>query len=375
MLQKKVAVILLQAGFLLLLASTNVAAQPTVAVGAYLQTDARFYAGAEVPDAFLLRRARVKFSAVVNPRVRVVIEPDFGEGRVALADGWAEARLGSALYARAGRFKTPFGLEVLHSSRALWFIERAFPTALSPQRDIGVMLHGVWNTGRLEGAIGVFNGAIDGSSSAQEQGQAKDVAVRLWGRPLAGLGVGLAVTHGSEQGTLRAPALAVYEAPGDIELFRFAEGVVAAGRRTRISPQARLDAGAVGAMLEYIVTQEEVLAAGRAFGVTNRGWQIAAVGAVPGRAGLQRDKPFGEGRGPVELSVRVHRIVLDKAAVSVAGAETRTRTATAWATALHWYPAVGTRLGLHVERTLRGAVEGVAQDPITFVGARFQVSF
>ena len=63
----------------------------------------------------------------------------------ALLDGFVEADLrgiasSSLLSLRVGRFKTPVGYESLRSSSDLRFAERAFPTALSPRRDLGAML-------------------------------------------------------------------------------------------------------------------------------------------------------------------------------------------------------------------------------------------
>ncbi|MBS0425416.1 MAG: hypothetical protein JSR71_13610 [Proteobacteria bacterium] len=65
---------------------------------------------------------------------------------------------------RAGKFKSPFGLERLQSATALAFNERAFPTNLAPDREIGAQILGdiLWDT--TEYQIGLFSGMVDNSS-------------------------------------------------------------------------------------------------------------------------------------------------------------------------------------------------------------------
>ena len=71
--------------------------------------------------------------------------------------------------AAGGKFKAPFGLERLQSATAMMFIERAFPTLLVPNRDLGVMLHGELARGPRHYQLGAINGVRDGGSAGRRQ--------------------------------------------------------------------------------------------------------------------------------------------------------------------------------------------------------------
>ena len=66
---------------------------------------------------------------------------------------------------RLGKIKGPVGLERLQSGGAITFAERAFPTELAPNRDIGVQLQGDVFDNRLNYTLGVYNGTADGRDS------------------------------------------------------------------------------------------------------------------------------------------------------------------------------------------------------------------
>ncbi len=354
-----------------------------------IQADARLYlADAEqVPvSQFLVRRARVEIVVDVSDRFRFHLEPDFGEGEVTLADGWIEAELGRGVRARAGRFKSPFGLESLASSRALRFAERGLPTALSPRRDLGVMLHAERGDGRLEAALGVFNGVPDGQSESGEPGAAKDVVARVFVRPfggaLEGSGVGLAASVGQERGTTEEPALADYETPGGRPFFAFREGVVADGRRVRLGPQAYIALGPVAVLAEYTLARNRARAAGEAALLTQRAWQVAAAWSLTGERQraepLLPNRPLGAGAvGAVEVAARLHGLYLDPAALPLyADPAQAARRAVAGGLAVNWYPTASARLGVTLERTAfsRGT-EGTAFVSKTLLVIRAQLAF
>src|SRR5690606_34216164 len=84
---------------------------------------------------------------------------------------------------RAGKSKTPFGLERLHSASGMLFFNRAFPTSLAPNRDLGIQLLGDIRSGLVSYAVGVLNGVADGGSADVDTGDSKDVAGRVVVRP------------------------------------------------------------------------------------------------------------------------------------------------------------------------------------------------
>ena len=369
---------------LALLLSTAASAQPSrvrVALEGKLHADARVFPAGPAGDApgFVVRRARLEATVEVSDRLRLVIEPDVGEGEVELKDGYAEADVGHGLTVRAGQFKVPFGYESLRSSTDLRFAERAFPTALSPRRDAGVGVG--WARERLDVAVGVFNGVPDGASRGD--GRALDVAARVFVRPRGtGFGLGLAATAGTERGDAADRALSDVETPGDRPFFDYAEGVVADGPRLRLGPQATLDAGRLHVLGVLTWAHHRVAAPldmelldgarldGTHLDLTHRAWQAAASLVLVGEPqGADRPVPrrgvFEGGPGVVEVSARLHGIALDSRAAAPGSAGR----ATAAAAAVHWSPTVEARLGVTVERTV--FPDGVPAE--TFVVVRAQI--
>lgn len=109
---------------------------------------------------------------------------------------------------KVGKFKTPVGLEVLVSDPATPFIERSMLSNLLPNRDLGVQLGGDLMGGRLNYALGIFNGVADGANSTNTDfDEDKDVAARVMVRPfkhvahspLAGFSLGLGGSQGRQK--------------------------------------------------------------------------------------------------------------------------------------------------------------------------------
>src|SRR4029077_7261079 len=84
---------------------------------------------------------------------------------------------------RAGKGKTPFGLERLHSASNLLFFERAAPTLLVPERDIGIQVLGDISGGVVSYLAGVMNGVPDGGSADVDTNESKDLSGRFIVRP------------------------------------------------------------------------------------------------------------------------------------------------------------------------------------------------
>ncbi len=369
--------------FALVLTAPAVAAQTgPVAVSAEgkVHADARAFPGGPLGEApgIVLRRARVEVTTEVGGWLRAVVEPDFGEGEVELKDGFVEADLTDALAVRVGQFKTPVGYESLRSSSDLRFAERAFPTALSPRRDLGAML--TWGTPRVEAQAGVFNGVADGGSADGDEGsETLDGAARVFGVPLAArnarLGVGIAVAAGTAGPD---DALADYETPGDRKTFEYADGVAPDGARARLAPQATLDVGRLHVLGEWTLTRHRLATPSGPATVEHRAWQ-AAVSVVLAGVPQGDDRPVPRrsvtegGPGAVEVSARVHGLSLDGDAGPLA-TDGSARRATAVGLAVHWSPVAEARLGLTVERTLFDAF-GVnsAPEPEMFVVLRAQI--
>ena len=64
---------------------------------------------------------------------------------------------------KVGHFKEPFRLEAQTSSKYLMFMERALPIAISPERNVGVMLHNNFMDDKLSVQAGLFRESSSGN--------------------------------------------------------------------------------------------------------------------------------------------------------------------------------------------------------------------
>src|SRR4030042_647327 len=152
--------------------------------------------------------------------------PDFGVGTTVLQDAWLDVDYSPKARVRVGKFKSPVGLERLQAAPAISFVERAYPTAIVPNRDVGVMLHGDLAGGVLAYAAGLFDGAPNGGSVDSDLNDGKDVAGPVFPSPfkrgqsaLKGLGFGIAGTTGKQSGALPA-----YRSVGQVSLLTIVSG-------------------------------------------------------------------------------------------------------------------------------------------------------
>jgi phosphate-selective porin OprO/OprP len=361
-------------------------------VRAYAHLDGRFYPGDErglAVDTFLLRRARPIVAGTLAKYFDFQIMPDFGGGTTVLQEAYVESRYSTKARVRLGKFKAPVGLERLQSATATSFVERAFPTALVPNRDIGVQLHGDLAGGVVSYAVGVFDGAPDGGSIDLDQSDSKDVAARIFLSPfkkgtsaLKDLGFGIGGSYGKQSGTLPA-----YRSGGQLSILTVATGITAEGTRKRYSPQLSFYSGPFGLMAEYARSESKVLTAstGRHADLNVKAWQTTATVTLTGDAasftGVRPRKPFDPPKGQwgaLELAARVNGLELDGSAVrdGLIDPARSVRKAFAWALGLNWYLNRNVKQVFDYERTrfTAGAAGGdrPAENAVFF---RTQLSF
>ncbi len=359
-------------------------------MNAILQADGRFFMSDQErlgTDTFLLRSARPIMQATVWRRFDVMLAPDFGQGQSLIQDAYLDARFSKKLRLRVGKFKTPFGIERLQQESNLMFVERALPTDIVPNRDVGVQLLGELG-GVFSYAVAVVNGVPDGGSADLASGDARDAAARGFLRPfqkttgpLRGLGLGLAATSGRQQGSI----LPVYRTPGQVVFFSYAAGAVADGHRTRLSPQASYYSGPVGVMAEYALSRQMVRRNETAASVSNDSWQLAATWLVTGdRAtpnGVRPNHPFDPDKGQwgaFELAARVHQLRIDDAAFTLGLADIRksARRASAWGLDLNWYLNRNVKYVLNFEQTrFDGGSPGGDRETENLLFLRAQIAF
>jgi phosphate-selective porin OprO/OprP len=370
----------------------------TVRLRGYIQADARYFARPSVSErlgtAILLRRVR-PIVDLTNGYFRARLAPDFGDGKQTLQDGYVEVTPPPFPTVRIGKFAPPIGIERLQSSADIRFVELGPPANLVPNRDVGAQLTAAVGE-RLSIAIGVFNGVPDLGNGDGDADGAKDFVARIFAHPIArnspnqlvDVGIGIAMSSGSEHGSLTAPALPSYKTDGQQSVFRFrgdgsdANTVVADGVRRRIVPQTFVTAGPVAFLAEHVTATQSVRRAGETALVTNRAWQAAVWWAMSGEretyANLAPNRSLGTSPGAAgafELVARVGALDIGSSAFPVFADSTQwPGHATTWSAGVNWRPAIGVTVMLDFEHTTFGSAT-VARQPERVILTRLQTAF
>jgi phosphate-selective porin OprO/OprP len=367
----------------------------------YLHADSRYYAKddeARGTDSFLLRRARPIFEATTFKIFDFRIMADFGNGAAVIQDAWFEGRFSKPFNLRVGKQKGPVGQERLVSATDILFIERALPTALLPNRDVGILAYGDL-TPWLAYQAGVFDGVIDGGSTDGDTTDSKDLEGRLVFSPfkatkrdrLQSLSIGIAGTRGKEVGTTAAPALAQIRSGGQNVWFRFrsdgtaAGTTIADGDRTRATVHGQYYLGPLGVQAEWASASHEVRRAAVAQRLTNRAWQVTGSWVLTGETATGRSvsprKAFDTvkgGLGAFEIVARANGLSIDEDAFPVfANIDNAARRATAGGVGLNWYLNRTVKISADYELTRfdGGAPGGADRAREHSVFTRFQIAY
>jgi phosphate-selective porin OprO/OprP len=345
-------------------------------IGVLVHADGRFALGDEAgthTDTFAVRRARPILRGRLARRFEFSLVPDLAGSTVTLGEAYVDAIVSPVFRLRAGKGKSPFGLERLQAASNILFYERAFPTAIAPNRDVGLTALG--DIGRVSYAVAVSNGVVDGGLADIDTNDAKDVVGRIVVRVPRGVTVALAASAGRHQG---ATALPTFRTALLSQAFFSYSGAVADGVRRRYSPQLTVYRGPFGGIAEYIRSEGPIARAslGRRR-VGHEAWQVAgswvltgenatdsALGIVP-RAGFD---PAAHAWGALQIAVRYHALRVDEEAAA-AGVS---RQADAWTVGLNWYLTQNFRYTFNFERTTFDRVPRPAEDAFA---VRTQVSF
>jgi phosphate-selective porin OprO/OprP len=406
----------------------------TVRLRGVLHFDGRWFKDditPETADTWVLRRVRPTLEGTLNRIYDFRFTPDFAGGRAFLLDGYLAARFKPWLAVQAGKFKVPVGLERMVSASDLRFIERAYPTSLLPNRDLGVQIYGDVAGGALNYSLGYFNGVSDGGSSDggtpadAENDTAGDIAARVFVQPflnadsfaLRGLGLGIAGTYVDVAGTPANPNLATYRTPGQQSLFQHRANTGTAplnnatypnGERTRITPQAYYYVGSVGFLGEYARVSQDVsrqISAGRRIDDTleTQAWHVQASWFITGEEAAFRGftpastfAPGKPGSGAWELVARHHVLLTDRNAfawetsagyansfanpigkIGKASGAINARKASSTGVGINWYlnEAVKWQFNYEVTRFTDGAPNDTDQPDEKVFLTRFAVAF
>jgi phosphate-selective porin OprO/OprP len=360
-------------------------------IGADFQTDVRSFTGkgsGSLLDQITLRRVRPTFSGTVYKYIDYYFRPDFGQGSVIIYEAYLQANYIPHVALRAGKFKPAVGLERLQSDDDTSFIERGLPTLLVPSRSIGFQLSGDIITHRVGYQVGVFNPVPDNSLSDTSPSNARDYTARIFAVPfqpernvLSGLGLGFAAQGGSVDGV----ALPAYKTVGQNTFFNFASGVVSAGHRTTIAPQAFYYLGPFGVFAEDTVSEEGFQKGAVRRDVAFRSWQVQASYILTGEKksyGSPNPRhpfdPANGGWGAFEIAARTGDFRVDPA-MFAAGFATLTsspRFAREWVVGGNWYLNRIFRISADYGHTnfLGGAVNANRASERVIL-ARFQLNF
>ena len=358
----------------------------------YAQLDGRFFSGDEAAVAvnnFLLRRVRPILQGTVGKYFDFNITPDFGGGTAVLQDAYLDFHYSPKLRLRAGKFKPPSGIERQQSATVTAFVERAFPTALLPNRDVGFQLYGELASGIVAYAAALLDGAPDGGSVDTDLNDSKDLGGRVFfspfkkGKsPLKDLGFGIAGTTGKQTGPLPA-----YRSGGQVSIVTLLTGITYDGTRKRYVPQLSFYSGRFGLLAEYAHSESTVMKPdGTPADLEGKAWQTTATLALTGDkasfTGVKPQKPFDPSKGhwgALELAARVNGIELGRQAVDAGLVDPAksVRKAFAWGVGLSWSLNRNVKQMLDYERTTftGGAASGQDREPENAIFMRTQISF
>jgi phosphate-selective porin OprO/OprP len=364
------------------------------------QGDARFLVEETEPplnDTFAMRRLRPIFEASLGKLIAVRLTPEFAGPGATIVDAYIDFKLSPLYTVRVGKTKGPVSLERLQSGGATMFIERAYPTELAPNRDIGVMLTGEYDGGVFSYTLGIFNGVADGrDAAATDVDDEKEIEGRLFFEPfrnspgfLQGLGFGVSGTTGDKRGTSvgTGGVLPQYRTPSINTLFQYVTGAAAAGKHERLAASTYFYLTSFGLMSEYIESSQEVTAPGAAATeLTHSAWQVSAACVLTGedqtfRAVTKPESTFVRGApgiGAWELVARAMEIDLDDDSFpTYANPATSATRATSYGVGVNWYISSNAKIMLNYMQTgfESGSAGGADRDDEKVLLGRFQVNY
>lgn len=358
-----------------------------------LQADGRFFVSGGV-NQFVARRVRPAVEATFFERFELRITPELGNGTASVVDAWGNLKIVPELQLRFGKMKAPFGLERLQNDSDLHFVERALPSSLAPDRDVGVQLHGDILKGTLTYAIGLFDGAPDAAQIDGDPGDRKDVEGRIFARPFATAGVpllewlgfGIAATTGQHDG-----AYPSYKTAGQNAFFSLATDGQAAGTERRIAPQAYWYLGPVGVLFEWTHVKSSVARPtstgalklvdleATAYSGTLSLFITGESASYTTVAPLRTFDPARGHFGAIELDARIGTLHVDEAvfAAGIADPSKAASRATEIGVGVQWHLAPAIKLVGDWFRTTfsGGAAGGADRDAESVFIGRFQVAY
>ncbi len=353
-----------------------------------IHADGRFYFGdTSGTDTFLLRRVRPIIQGTVAEKFGFRIMPDFAGSSVTLLDANATYSHSPAFNVLIGKAKSPFDLERLVSQTDLLFIERAYPTTLGPNRDVGLQLYGDLFEQRLSYQVAVGNGVRDNDSSVADVNNDKDFTARIFAHPfkgsggfLEGLGVGLALSHGERSGTPNG-----YRTLAQQTFFSWRQNVEADGDNTRVSPQFHYYNGPFGVMGSWVSSRHQIALGPERTKITQEAWFLAVqwvlTGEDAGSRGVRPRQDFNWANrtwGAWEIAARYSELDIDDDVFPVfADPANSASKVGSYTLGVNWYLNRNVKLALNFEHSdFTGGPSGpVSRRDENAIFSRAQISF
>ena len=374
-----------------------------------LQVDTRWFlndgALSDKADTFLIRRMRPSLDGTVLGLVDYKLTPDFAGGTLAVFDAYADLHPFPWLRLRAGKFKTPLGLERLQNDQDLPFMERALTQDLTPQRDVGAALGGEVGGGILTYSLGVYNGAADSANPDLDTNHAKDFVGRLLIQPfktaslsgLGSLGLHFAASTGNRFGTPTAALLPSYKSGGQNTIFSYVTTTDPAGtpfahlRQSRLNPGLYYYLGGFGILGEYVWDKQEVQRGNVTQNLVNWAAHATASFVIGGKNGYDGATPaqvldFSKGTwGALEIAARWNYLKIDDATfgnlddrtlpVNAADITKSASKAQGFGGAVNYVPSRTFRLAVNFEQTrFTGGIAGAKGTATDASGATVNVT-
>jgi len=337
-----------------------------------------------VTDTFVLRRFRPSVRGRVAHRFDFFVNPDFSNTTTSVVqDLYIDTVFNPAFRLRVGKGKTPFGLERLQSALNLTFLERGMPTAVAPNRDIGVQALGDLRGDVFSYLVGVMNGVGDGGSYSRRTGDGKEISGRFVVRPfnvhathpLHGLALAISGSTGDQTGT---PLRFFQTQTLRQRYFSYANGVTNDGRRERYSPQVSFYHGRFGGFGEYVRSQAPVRRAAVREDIAHQAWQVAGSWLITGETATDaqtgvrphaRFDPAAHHWGALQVAFRYQALKVDDEAIALGFASAdSSHIASGWTAGVNWYLNDNLRCTSNFERTVfdHGAGARPAENVLAF---------
>ena len=384
-----------------------------------VQADNRTYVdGGGLIDSFDLKQGRVWLEGYVFNDIAFKIMPDFAASGNILPDAYLDYIYHPAASLLVGKFKPALSLERLQGDSDGTFLERAFPTYLASNRDVGVQLHGAFDfTGhtaekvvgpidaknQLTYQLGVFNGSGDDGSpnnNAADNNDNKEFVGRLFAHPfqhtsyswLEGLGLGVAGSYSQVSSQVlknQATPIGRNTYLNYANVITGASAPVSNGDSYRFYPQAYWYSGSFGAMAEYVISSQHLSGINKTGVATNvqqnnTAWQVLGSYVLTGEDNsfgaikpIRAFNPLDGKWGALQLAARWSQLDVDSDTFVFVDPNKSANQARAWTVGANWYLNNNALIRTDYEQVSfdGGAKNGGNRPSEQVFATRFQLSF